>query len=56
VGTLLDIADGNLSSWERNSSQPTDNEQLLKAWKNKLDNAAAMIQLLEQHGAKRTSK
>jgi ankyrin repeat protein len=55
-GALLDIADGNLRDWTRNSSQPTDNQQLLAAWKIKLDNAAAMIELLEQRGARRKSK
>ena len=56
AGTLLDIAHQNLSNWQRNSSQPTDNEQLRIVWRIKLDNAAAMIALLEQHGAPRKPK
>ena len=55
-GALLDIADQNLRDWQRNSSQPTDNAQLREVWRIKLENAAAMIELLEKQGAQRTSK
>jgi ankyrin repeat protein len=55
-GALLDIADQNLHDWQRNSSQPTDSAKLAEMWRIKLEHAAAMIELLEQRGAKRKPK